>query len=255
MEQVIQQPVINNNDWFKHWFDSSFYHKLYAHRDEKEASGFIDRLLKTIEPAPGARMLDLGCGNGRHSKYLAGKGFNVTGMDLAASSIQTAKQAATAGAAFYRHDMRAPFGKNCFDHVFSFFTSFGYFKTNREDEQVMSNIAASLKPGGTLLLDYINSAWAEQQLVPAEIKEIDGIAYQIARWHDSNHFFKKITIDTGQPAQPFEYVEQVKKFRLYELDELLCRHGLQLQQVFGDYHLNGYNNTTSPRLILLAIKK
>ena len=88
---IINQPGDNNHTWFKHWFDSSFYHQLYANRDEKEAAAFIDELINELEPAADSRMLDLGCGSGRHSKYLASKGFDVTGIDLAASSVRQAK--------------------------------------------------------------------------------------------------------------------------------------------------------------------
>src|SRR5215813_4906950 len=101
-------------NWFKHWFDSSFYHKLYANRDDTEAAGFIDELIKELQPAPLSRMLDLGCGNGRHSKYLAAKGFDVTGMDLAASSISAAKRSEGPTLKFYCRDMRVPFGQNTF---------------------------------------------------------------------------------------------------------------------------------------------
>jgi len=41
-------------EWFATWFDSSHYHRLYAHRDEQEAAGFIDRLIDRLPPAPGA---------------------------------------------------------------------------------------------------------------------------------------------------------------------------------------------------------
>src|SRR5215510_2688976 len=95
---------INNSAWFKHWFDSSFYHQLYANRDEKEAAGFIDELIGELEPVPGSSILDLGCGNGRHSKRLAEKGFAVTGIDLAASSISMAKRFKYESLHFYRHD-------------------------------------------------------------------------------------------------------------------------------------------------------
>ena len=255
MEKTHEKIVVNNSDWFKHWFDSAFYHKLYSNRDEKEAAGFIDQLLEKLQPGSHAQMLDLGCGNGRHSKYLAAKGFNVTGIDLAASSIKSAKKWETAMLQFYRHDMRLPFGKNCFSHVFSFFTSFGYFKTQEEDESVIGNISAALKPGGILVMDYINSSYAEKELVPAETKEIDGITYTITRWDDKKHFFKKITVGDVQAGEPFEYIEQVAKFSLHHFDEMFCRHGLQLQQVYGDYNLDEYNSATSPRLILLAKKK
>jgi SAM-dependent methyltransferase len=255
MDNTHERIVINNSSWFKHWFDSAFYHKLYSNRDEKEAAGFIDELLNKLQPDTHSHMLDLGCGNGRHSKWLAAKGFNVTGIDLAASSIRNAKKWETAALQFYRHDMRIPFGQTCFDYVFSFFTSFGYFKTGGEDHRVTANIASSLKPGGILVMDYINSPYAEKKIVPAEMKEIDGIIYHITRWMDDKHFFKKIVIEDIQQGNPFEYTEQVTKFSLEDFDELFGQHGLQLQQVYGDYSLSGYDVETSPRLILLAKKK
>lgn len=255
MEKIMENPIINTAAWFKHWFDSSFYHKLYANRDEKEAARFIDELLVMLQPAPYAQMLDLGCGNGRHSKYLAAKGYYVTGLDLAASSIRDAKRKETISLKFYRHDMRMPFGETHFDYVFNFFTSFGYFKTDKEDHKVISNIAISLKPGGILVMDYINSTFAEKKLVAAETKEIDGISYHITRWSDDTHLFKKIVIDERQNGNPFEYTEQVKKFSAAGLEQLIARHGLQLQQLYGDYSLNEYEAETSPRIILIAKKK
>jgi SAM-dependent methyltransferase len=254
MKNIIEKPIVNEEAWFKHWFDSSFYHKLYANRDEKEAAGFIDGLLEALQPADNSEMLDLGCGNGRHSKYLASKRYRVTGLDLASSSIREAKKAETKTLRFYRHDMRVPFGENHFDYVFNFFTSFGYFKTDKEDNLVVSNIANSLKPGGRLVMDYINAAYAEKKLVAAETKDTDGIIYHITRWSDEEYFFKKIVIDDMQNGKPFEYTEQVKKFSLSDLDQMFIRHGLQLQQLYGDYSLNGYNKETSPRLILIAKK-
>src|SRR5215470_2336385 len=123
---IINQDRNINKAWFKHWFDSSFYHQLYANRDENEAAAFINELVNELEPAANARMLDLGCGSGRHSKYLASKGFDVTGIDLAGSSIRQAKRWETEKLRFYRHDMRVTFGREVFDIVFNFFTSFGY---------------------------------------------------------------------------------------------------------------------------------
>ena len=49
-------------EWFATWFDSPHYHRLYAHRDEREAAGLIDRLIEQLRPEEGASALDLGCG-------------------------------------------------------------------------------------------------------------------------------------------------------------------------------------------------
>lgn len=245
---------INRQDWFMHWFDSAFYHQLYGHRDEKEASGFVDRLLEELKPPQKSRMLDLGCGSGRHAKYLASKGFDVTGLDLAASSIRTARKSETNNLHFYRHDMRVPFGTKRFDHVFNFFTSFGYFKAQSENDRVVKNISASLKSGGYLLMDYMNAAYAEERLVEAEEKNIDGVVYNITRWADSKFIFKKISIENMQAGIPAEFTEQVAKFGYDDFMIMFNRNGLEIQKIYGDYRLNGYDSENSPRLILLAKK-
>jgi len=246
--------AIDNSAWFKHWFDSSFYQQLYANRDEKEAAGFIDELIAELAPVRGSYILDLGCGNGRHSKKLAEKGFTVTGVDLAASSISFAKQFKNDRLYFYRHDMRNPFGKNRYDYVFSFFTSFGYFKTQAENERVVYNISQSLKDNGTFMMDYLNVHYAESTLVHSDTKEIDGIIYQIERWTDETHFFKKIRIDNGAGNEPLEFTEQVEKLHLSDFDILFKRFGLCIENVFGDYSLSKYDPVKSPRLIMIAKK-
>ena len=253
MKNTIELKTINNPSWFKQWFDSVFYHQLYANRSEKEASDFIDRLMDLLTPAVNASMLDLGCGAGRHAKFLAAKGFNVTGLDLAASSIRIAKKFESSNLHFATHDMRDPFGKNCFDYVFNFFTSFGYFKNDEENHQVIGNVHGALKPGGLLVLDYLNVGFAEQRLVAEEAKEIDGIIYHISRWTDEKFFYKKIVID-NMPVSQSEFIEQVAKFDLNDFDYLFERNGLQLEKVYGDYNLNEYDSKSSPRMILLGRK-
>ena len=78
--------------WYKDWFNSPFYHKLYFERDEKEAEIFIKKLIDHLQPAPGSRILDVACGKGRHSKTLASLGFEVTGIDISPDSIRQARQ-------------------------------------------------------------------------------------------------------------------------------------------------------------------
>ena len=76
--------------WFKNWFNSPYYHKLYSHRDEAEAEIFINNLVQLLHPPAGAKMLDVACGKGRHSMHLANMHFDVTGIDLSSESIAEA---------------------------------------------------------------------------------------------------------------------------------------------------------------------
>src|SRR5262249_32117693 len=126
------------------WFDSSHYQRLYNHRDHTEAANFLDALLKSLQPHTGSRLLDIACRVDRHSKYLTSKNFRITGFDLASNAIKTAKRAEQSGLHFFQHDMRVPFGKNRFDYVFNFFTSFGYFGSPAENFAVVRNMADSL---------------------------------------------------------------------------------------------------------------
>ena len=97
-------------EWFASWFDSPHYHRLYAHRNADEAAGFIDALVERLRPQADSRMLDLGCGTGRHAKRLASKGYDITGIDLSAASIAMAMKAARPHVRFLRHPLRHALG-------------------------------------------------------------------------------------------------------------------------------------------------
>ncbi|RYZ48390.1 MAG: class I SAM-dependent methyltransferase [Chitinophagaceae bacterium] len=242
------------NEWYKEWFDSDYYHKLYYNRDEKEAQAFIDRLLQHLQPAPQSRMLDAGCGRGRHSRYLAAKGYDVTGIDLSFRSIAYAKQYESDNLQFYQQDMRLPSWINYFDYAFNFFTSFGYFHTRREHEDAVRTLVANIKPGGTLLFDYLNVHFAEEHLVHNEVKTVEETDYEIHRWHDATHFFKRIVIRDAALQPPVEFTEKVAKLSLGDFTDMLSFYKVQVQDVFGDYNLGAYGVNTSPRLIVVAKK-
>jgi SAM-dependent methyltransferase len=241
-------------EWYKAWFNSLFYHKLYFSRDEKEAQNFILKLLDFLNPEPRSRLLDVACGRGRHSKFLATLGFDVTGIDLSFDSIEFAKQFEKENLHFYQHDMRMPMWINYFDYAFNFFTSFGYFATRREHDDAIRTITKSLKPGGIVLFDYLNVHYVEEHLVHDEIKILDSTQYEIHRWMDENHFYKKISVSDPSIEVPQEYCEKVAKLSLGDFTDMLSFQGLQVMEVFGDYELNSYDVRKTPRMIVLGKK-
>jgi SAM-dependent methyltransferase len=246
---------MENQPWFKDWFNSPYYHQLYFNRDENEAAAFIDKLIEYLRPAPGSYMLDVACGKGRHSIHLAQKGFDVTGIDLSEESIEEALHYQAQKLHFYKHDMRLPFWINYFDFAFNFFTSFGYFNTRREHDNAIRTIAQSLKQKGCFVLDYLNVHYAEDHLVHQFDKEIDGVNYFITKWFDETHFYKKIVVEDEALEEPLQYTEKVAKFSLGDFTEMLAYQGLQIQEVFGDYDFAGYDVRKSPRMIMIAEKK
>ena len=254
--------------WYIDWFNSPFYHKLYFERDEKEAETFIRKLVDHLQPPSGSLMLDVACGKGRHSRILASLGFHVTGIDISPNSIACAKQfiqtdtpkesTGTSGEKenleFFVHDMRFPFRVNYFDYAFNFFTSFGYFKTRREHDDAIRTIAKSLKEGGILVIDYLNAHYAEDHLVHHEIKQVNGTTYEIQRWDDETHFYKKIRVSDSSLPQSPEYTEKVAKFSLGDFTDMLSFQGMKLQEVFGDYRFGNYDVRKTPRMIIISKK-
>lgn len=241
-------------EWYKEWFNSPYYHKLYFERDENEAKKFIQNLLDHFAPQPDSRILDIACGRGRHSRILASFDFDVTGFDLSTDSIHFANQFQKDNLHFYVHDMRLPFWVNYFDIAFNFFTSFGYFATRREHDDAARTIAASLKPGGIVVFDYLNVHYTEAHLVHNEIKTIGETAYEIHRWQDEGHFYKKVTVTDPQLAHPLEFTEKVTKLSLGDFTDMLSFQQMQVVEVFGDYTLQAYDVNNAARMIITAKK-
>jgi len=242
-------------EWYRDWFSSPYYEILYFRRNEEEAQHFINRLMQHLNPPPGSFMLDVACGKGRHSKCLARMGFDVTGIDLSAPFITEAKQFETNNLHFFLHDMRMPFRINYYNYAFNFFTSFGYFRTMREHDSAVRTIAQSLKPGGIFVIDYLNVHYTEENLVKEELRVIEGVTFDVNKWYDDDHFFKRVKIsDPQHPELKQNFTERVAKFTLGDFTDMLTYQSMQVQGVFGDYALSHYDIRKSPRMIIIAKK-
>jgi SAM-dependent methyltransferase len=115
-----------------------------------------EQILTLVHPPPGAAVLDLCCGPGRHSLEFARRGFQVTGVDRTARYLATARAAATREGLtveFVQEDMRYFQRPEAFDLALNLFSSFGYFEDMVEDLRVLQHLHTSLKPGGQVLLE------------------------------------------------------------------------------------------------------
>lgn len=239
-------------EWFAEWFDSPYYHLLYKSRDENEAEIALNNLLHALALPPGCRVLDLACGKGRHSRFLAEKGFQVTGIDIAQASITYARTFEQPGLEFYQHDMRKSFRLNYFDAVMNMFTSFGYFETDADHLLALKNVAKDLRPGGLFLLDFFNANFVRKNLVHSEVKTIDNLSFTLKRWVRSGYVFKSVEFQTG--GRLFHFREKVRLFDLNHFQMLFDSAGLVLRQSYGDYDLSTFDENNSKRLILIAEK-
>jgi SAM-dependent methyltransferase len=238
--------------WFASWFESPWYMRLYRHRTHEEALKAVHLVQAVAHIAPGARVLDLCCGYGRHAHALAEAGYMVTGLDASIYLIDRAREV-------YPHphvsyvigDMRGPYPDAPYDAIVNFFTSYGYFGTDAENAAVPAMMARSLRAGGTVVLDFLNANRIRKTLVPETVTMIDGVTVVQERWIDEPFVRKRITI-TNPCSHDVEYEECVW---LYDADDL-TRHcnqaGLTVTNVYGDYDGSPLTSLESERCIILA---
>ncbi len=243
--------------WYKDWFDRDEYELVYHERDEEEAEELIDLLERVVAPTPGATMLDVGCGRGRHPRTLARRGYQVTGLDLSERVLaQARRQAEEEGLSirFLQGDMRAPLCTACFDGVVNLFTAFGYFDEERDHLRAVEAMATPLKAGGWLFQDFLNAPQVQSTLVPEDVIVQDGVEIGQRRWIEEGRINKEITFyDADSHHNSATFRESVRLLTLDDFRALYDAAGLELIDTFGDYA--GHRHTpASPRLILYARK-
>jgi SAM-dependent methyltransferase len=238
--------------WFESWFDSPWYPLLYDHRSEEEAADFINSLIPLLELRPGSECLDAGCGSGRHAGILANHSLRVTGIDLSPESIRRATEKYGHKADFQVWDMRKLFRPNHFDAIFNLFSSFGYFRSEEENQNMLFTLSQSLKPGGVFVMDYLNAGFVVAGLKSRELINKNGIQFQIRRRLEDGAVIK--TISFLADGADHEYEEYVKLYHRAKVTEMLAECGLRVSHCFGDYRLSEFHPIKSPRLLLICRK-
>lgn len=236
------------NNWFASWFDTPYYHILYKDRNYREAQIFMDNLTHYLNLPEKSKVLDLACGKGRHSIYLNQLGFDVLGADLSENSIAEANKNANETLHFKVHDMREPF-EDKFDAIFNLFTSFGYFENDEDNLKTLVAIKNSLTEYGFAVIDFMNVHQVIPNLVPDEVKTVDGIDFHIKRYVADNHIIKEIDFEAND--EKFHFTEKVKALTLEDFQIMMNDAGIYLLDTFGDYKLKKFHKNTSERLIMI----
>jgi len=146
------------DNWYETYFGEE-YIRLYCSvlTPEREAEE-VDNIVTVLALEPGAAILDLCCGQGRHLVPLAQRGYKMTGLDLSEYLLGIARRRAEklgVAVAFHHGDMREIPWAGRFDAVINMFTAFGYFDDEAENQKVLHAVHRALKPGGKLLMEMM----------------------------------------------------------------------------------------------------
>jgi D-alanine-D-alanine ligase len=171
------------SDWWRTLFNS-----LYLETDgdvienDRNTSDEVDLLVRTVGLERNDRILDLCCGQGRHSLELARRGFpHVTGLDRSRYLIRLARKRAkqrNLQVSFHEGDARRfRLGDTEFHCVCLLGNSFGYFERPEDDLAVLEAVKRALTSGGALVMDLMDGEWMRRHFDPRSWE-----------WIDQNHF-------------------------------------------------------------------
>ena len=230
--------------------------RVYAHRTSREAEAEVAFIFDRLSGKNPADTLDIACGPGRHLVALSARS-RAFGLDLSAPLLEHAARLAGRTRArinLVRGDMRAlPFFSSSFDLLTSFFTSFGYFKTDDEHLNLLREWRRVSRPGAVLVLDYLNKERLTRELQPETREETEDeiIVQQRAISGGQRRVNKKILIENKKTGGVSVFHESVMLYSSADLARLLSRAGFSLDRVFGDFDGSALNED-SPRLIAFA---
>lgn len=237
---------------FEQVFDEDYLY-FYAPSLDDVADAQADAIWRLLELDRGVEVLDLACGHGRIANALAGRGALVTGLDATAPFLDRARAKASelgVNVDYVEGDMRSlPFPDGRFDHVVSWFTSFGYFD-DQENRGVLREAHRVLRPGGSLLIENNNLAELLPRWLPSVVVERDsGLAIDRSLFDPTTgRANTERTIVRDGRVRHFSF--SVRMFIAVELRDWLLDAGFSTAASVD--HEGGSLTARSPRMVTIA---
>jgi cyclopropane fatty-acyl-phospholipid synthase-like methyltransferase len=239
-------------NWFETFFEGLALDMWRGAVTAEQTTREAEFLANHLELQPGMAVLDVPCGNGRHTNELARRGIRMTGLDISAGFLEEAQRNATA-VEWIAGDMRHLPWNGRFDAAYCWGNSFAYFD-HENCLRFLEAIASALKPGGRFILEsgavsesILPVLQAERRLRIGDIDFLSRNTYDALEGRmDITYTF---TRGTEQEIKPIhQWVHSAAEIR-----RMLRRAGLEPVATFGDME-NGPYVLRSPRFIAVSRK-
>jgi len=247
--------MTRSREWYRTFFDREYVAALDDEKPPRQTRVEVDFLLRTLHLRPGARILDVACGAGRHAGALARRGYHVVGIDLSPAMLDEARRRYREGPRlrFLRRDMRRLAFRAEFDAVVSLYTSFGYFP-RAQNEATLHRMARALRPGGKLLIDHRDPSYDAR--LPSRLwyrVGRDRIVLERRKFDRRTRITEstQLVVRMGEPST-VERRYRLQEFSLSEWRRMLRDAGLRFVHAYGAYNGRAYRPGATGRLIVMA---
>jgi len=224
-------PVINledhvHPDWWRMIFNNLYLKTDADVIDDKNITKKeIDLFIKALNLSAEDKILDLCCGQGRHTIELAKRGYKFAeGIDRSHYLVQRAKATIKKDGLnirFREGDARKlPFPTDNFDSVMIPGNSFGYFESAHDDLTVLREVFRVLRPGGKLLLDLTDGEFLRKNYQPRSWEWIDKNHFVCRERSLSSDGHRLISREVITKADEGVLADQFYAERLYSHDEI-----------------------------------
>lgn len=235
------------------------YLKIYGDDLERRTQAEVEFIDSTLNLRPGAKVLDLLCGYGRHAILLGKLNYQVVGietspylMDVGLKKIEEAKLKDKI-TLLKINPLEINF-TNEFDAVINMYTSFGFYENDEQNFTLIQKSYNMLKPGGKFLLDLVNRERVMSLQPTKNWEEKEG--FFVLEAYNFDHLrgraiTRRIILSNGLRKEGYI---SIRLYTLAELKNSLENVGFKVAKVYGDYDGSLYTSQ-SPRMIPLAIKE
>lgn len=242
--------------WWDLYFNELYLRIFGTIQGPEHTAQEVAGVMALLSLQPGARILDLCCGQGRHAVPLAQAGYQVIGLDRSAYMLEQARRTAQAAGAevqWVQGDMRWLPWQEQFDACINLFTAFGYFDDEAENQQVLHQVCRALKPGGQFLLDLSNRDYYLLRLWPRAWRRYGRAVILEESDFDPLTCRFTMTCTWLESGQAESLTHSVRYYTAPELSDMLRRAGLSPTAIYGDFDGSRFD-LYSKRLIVVARK-
>jgi D-alanine-D-alanine ligase len=205
---------------------------------QERTSREVDFVLSCVDLPEESRLLDIGCGPGRHSIELARRGYAVVGIDTSTAMIKAAQERAVGihpAPTFLVQRTKDLTSQDPFDAAICLFTTLGQIEDNSDNSRLVIHVVNNLRPGGRLIVEVPQRSWVISNLKTSERFGAGERYTDIVRSYNALDKSLTETFTLVSPHAEHEYLLRYRLFNQTELRSLLNKAGFELIGAYGDY--------------------